>query len=63
MPSFVNDRRWPESAPLHNVRAEERASTLDLGLFGDLERIVDFDAKIPNRTFEFGVSKEELNRA
>ena len=33
----------------------------DLGLFRDLQRIVDLDAEVSNRAFELRVAKKQLN--
>ena len=35
----------------------------DVDLLGNGERIVDFDAEIPDRALHFSVAKEKLNRA
>src|SRR5437016_721278 len=36
---------------------------LHLSLLGDLQSIVDFDAEVPDRAFEFGMSEEKLDGA
>jgi hypothetical protein len=33
----------------------------DINLFRYRQRIVDLDAEIPNRTFDFGMPKQELD--
>ena len=43
-----------------SVTALPRCS--DVNLLGDGERIVDFDAEIPDRALHLGVAKEQLNR-
>jgi hypothetical protein len=45
-------------APCH---ADSRPTASDFGLLGDLERVIDLDAKIPHRAFELRVAKEELD--
>jgi len=38
-------------------------AALDLGLLGDLQRVVNFDAKVSDRTLQLGMGKLELNGA
>ena len=35
----------------------------DVDLFGNCVRIIDFDTKVSNRTFNLRVAKQELDRA
>ena len=38
------------------------ATKLHLGLLGDLQRVIDLNAKIPDGTLELRVPEQELNR-
>jgi hypothetical protein len=44
-----------------SVAALPRCSDVDL--LGDGERIINFDAEVPDGALHFGVPKEKLNRA
>ena len=36
---------------------------LDFGLFGDLKRVIDFDAQVTDRAFQLGMAKQQLDRS
>ena len=40
----------------------DRTRALDFGLLSHLQRIVDFDSEVANRTFQFRVPKQQLHR-
>ena len=55
------DCSWPVSDRRTRWRLLTSLANLHLGLLGDLQRIVDFDAEIPNCAFEFRVPEQQLN--
>jgi len=51
----------PAVRSLQTLHAAGNAA-LDLGLFRDFQRIIDFDAQIPDGTFQLGMSEQQLDR-
>lgn len=45
----------------HVLNCAAAGCRLDLGLLGDLQRIVHINAEVANRTFQLGMAKEQLN--
>jgi hypothetical protein len=61
-PRYANARK---SAPGRIATAEAirpGGSFLHLSLLGDLQRVVNLDAEVPNGALELGVAQEKLHR-
>lgn len=58
------NRAEPESGRTNPYKASIRAASsaaLDFSLLRDLERVVDFDAKVPDCAFNFTMAEQQLD--
>jgi hypothetical protein len=54
---MANDRKWRED----DHRPRPMIIVSKLYLFGNSQRVIDFDPEVPNGTFKFGVAKQNLD--
>ena len=56
----LNDRSWPVGEQMRRQPAESIKS-LNLGLLGDLQRIVNLNSEVAHRAFQLGVAEQQLH--
>ena len=65
--AICSDTLWPASGYERPIGGGQSVTALpqcsDVDLFGDVERVIDLDAEVPDRALHLGMAKEQLNRA